>query len=140
MFAPDFQAIHGANYPRVAFSWPPRVSAHSQRDSHIPNTLSKVSTPVAKARKIRPLFSYSYRLLFPQLPCFDIHLSCLGGGGVAHRSEFDFASLPDRNPSSMSTYAKRAANPCRMRTYKIIGLKVPCNEHLQKNGGWGAII
>src|SRR5579863_6973257 len=78
MFAPDFQAIHGANYPRVAFSWPPRVSAHSQRDSHIPNTLSKVSTPVAKARKIRPLFSYSYRLLFPQLPCFDIHLSCLG--------------------------------------------------------------
>ena len=52
----------------------------------------------------------------------------------------------------MNTYAKGAANPCGMRTYKIIGLKaglytsrnfcvkyiiqlkVSCNEHLQKKG------
>jgi hypothetical protein len=27
----------------------------------------------------RPLFSYSYKLLFPQLPCFDIHANCPGG-------------------------------------------------------------
>jgi len=34
----------------------------------------------------------------------------------------------------MNSYAKCAANPCRMRTYKIIELKVPYNEHLQKMG------
>ena len=39
------------------------------------------------------------------------------------------------NLSKMNTYAKCAVNPCRMRTYKIIGLKTPCNEHLQENGG-----
>src|ERR1700690_909419 len=44
------------------------------------------------------------------------------------------------NPSRMNTYAKRAANPCRMCTYKIIGLKVPWNEHLQKNRGAGGLI
>ena len=38
------------------------------------------------------------------------------------------------NPSKMNTYAKWAAKPCRMRTYKIIGLKVSYNEHLQKMG------
>jgi hypothetical protein len=40
-----------------------------------------------------------------------------------------------RKSSRMNTYAKRAANPCRMCTYEFIGLKVPCNEHLQKIGG-----
>ena len=39
------------------------------------------------------------------------------------------------NLSKMNTYAKCAANPCGMRTSKIIGLKVSWNEHLQKNGG-----
>jgi hypothetical protein len=34
----------------------------------------------------------------------------------------------------MNTYAKRAANPNGMRTYKIIALKASCNEHLQKRG------
>ena len=43
------------------------------------------------------------------------------------------------NSGKMNTYAKRAANPCRMRTSKIIGLKVPCNEHLQKSGGREAL-
>jgi hypothetical protein len=32
------------------------------------------------------------------------------------------------NPSRMNTYAKCAANPNGMRTYKIIGLKASCNE------------
>ncbi len=36
--------------------------------------------------------------------------------------------------NKMDTYARRAANPCRMRTSKIIGLKASCNEHLQKRG------
>jgi hypothetical protein len=45
-----------------------------------------------------------------------------------------------RNLSKMNTYAKCATKPCRMRTCKIIGLKVPCNEHLQKSGGEGGPI
>src|ERR1700690_361600 len=46
----------------------------------------------------------------------------------------------DSNPSRMNTYAKRPANPCAMNTYKIIGLKGPWNEHLQKIGGWGVLL
>ena len=42
--------------------------------------------------------------------------------------------LTGRNLSRMNTYAKCAANPCGMRTSKIIGLKASCNEHLQKMG------
>ena len=44
------------------------------------------------------------------------------------------------NFSRMNTYAKGAANPRGIRTYKIIRLKVSCNEHLQKNGGRGGDI
>jgi hypothetical protein len=40
----------------------------------------------------------------------------------------------------MNTYAKCAANPCGMRTSKIIGLKASCNEYLQKNGGRGGLL
>jgi hypothetical protein len=40
----------------------------------------------------------------------------------------------------MNTYAKCAANPCGMRTSKIIELKASCNEHLQKNGGEGVLL
>ena len=36
------------------------------------------------------------------------------------------------NSRRMRTYPERAANPFRMRTYKIIGLKVAWNEQLQK--------
>jgi hypothetical protein len=43
------------------------------------------------------------------------------------------------NLSRMNSYAKCAATPCRMRTSKIIGLKVSWNEHLQKKGGRGAL-
>ncbi len=39
------------------------------------------------------------------------------------------------NLSRMNTYAKNAANPRGMRSSKIIRLKVPCNQHLQKTGG-----
>ena len=35
----------------------------------------------------------------------------------------------------MNTYANYATNPRRMRTSKMIGLKVSCNEHLQKSPG-----
>jgi hypothetical protein len=48
------------------------------------------------------------------------------------------ASASPRN--RMNSYAKRAPNPCGMRTCKIIGLKASCNEHLQKNGGEGLLL
>jgi hypothetical protein len=44
------------------------------------------------------------------------------------------------NPCRMNTYAKCAANPRGMNTYKIIGLKVSCNQHLRKNRGGGGVI
>jgi hypothetical protein len=49
-------------------------------------------------------------------------------------------SRPRPNLSRMNTYIKCAANPCGMRTYKIIGLKASCNEHLQKTRGRGSLI
>jgi hypothetical protein len=51
------------------------------------------------------------------------------------RPQLQPAGKTGSNPSKMNTYAKCAANPCGMRTYKIIGLKVSWNEHLQKTGG-----
>jgi len=45
-----------------------------------------------------------------------------------------------RNSRRMNTYAKGSAKPCGMNTYKIIGLKASCNQHLQKNGGEGSLI
>jgi hypothetical protein len=43
------------------------------------------------------------------------------------------------NLSRMNTCTNGAANSRRMRTYKMIGFKAPCNEHLQKNGGGGGL-
>jgi hypothetical protein len=45
-----------------------------------------------------------------------------------------------RNPNRMNTYEKCAANPCRMRTSRMIGLKVSCNEHLRKSRGGASVI
>jgi hypothetical protein len=50
------------------------------------------------------------------------------------------ASKTTSNLIRMSTYAKCAANPCRMRTSKTIGLKASCNEPLQENGARGGPI
>ena len=55
------------------------------------------------------------------------------------RARAVLAACP-RNPSRTNTYAKCAANPRKLRTYKIIGLKVSYNEHLRKNGGGGGLI
>ena len=45
------------------------------------------------------------------------------------------SSRPLSNSSTINTYAKCAANPRGMRTYKIIGLKTSWNEHFRKMGG-----
>ena len=34
--------------------------------------------PHQHLQNTRPLFSYSYKMLLPQLPCFDIHVVCPG--------------------------------------------------------------
>jgi hypothetical protein len=113
-------------------------SARLQCRPTLSNTSSKVSTPVTKTQKNRPLFSYSCSLLLPQLPCFEIHLVCRGGGRIAERSlRLREGKL---NLSKMNTYAKRAANPRAMNTSKIIGFKASCNQHLQKNGGGRGLI
>jgi hypothetical protein len=49
----------------VTFTAPARISSNPRQ--HLQNA--------------RPLFSYSYGLLLPQLPCFEIHARCPGGGG-----------------------------------------------------------
>ena len=41
------------------------------------------------------------------------------------------------NPPTINTSKKTHFNPPLINTYKIAGLKVPQNQHLQKNGGWG---
>lgn len=42
------------------------------------------------------------------------------------------------NPSTINTSTKAHRNPPRINTSKITGLKVTQNQHIQKNGGWGA--
>jgi len=52
---------------------------------------SSASRPRAKSEKIRPLFSYSCELLFPQLACFDIHANRRRGGGPLSQDRTLFA-------------------------------------------------
>ena len=80
----------------------------------------------ARAKKPIPSFSLSCALFVRTLCCGWPNCPRNGPAGG--------------NLRRMNTYAKRAANPCRMRTSKIIGLKVSCNEHLQKSGGGGGLI
>jgi len=48
--------------------------------------------------------------------------------------------IPMANSSIMNTYTKTACNSCQINTYKNKGLKVPHNQHLQKNRGVGGLI
>jgi hypothetical protein len=58
--------------------------------------IGQVSTRIVE--NTRPLFSYSYELLFPQASCFDIHTNCPGGvplspSSVAACETNDFVSV-----------------------------------------------
>ncbi len=45
----------------------------------------------------------------------------------------------DRHKSfTMHSYEKRASKPFGIRSYAIVGLKVPWNEYLQKKAGGGS--
>ena len=57
---------------------PPQHGADSSR----PFTLAaptRTSGNLHHLQNTRPLFSYSYKMLLPQLPCFHIHVVCPGG-------------------------------------------------------------
>ena len=79
-----------------------------------------VTTSVGCTRSLR---KERHRFL-TKAPFPTAQLSCVGCAPSLLRS----------NPNRINTYAKRAPNSCRMRTCKIIRLKVPWNEHLRKRG------
>jgi hypothetical protein len=66
----------------------------------------------------RPLFSYSYELLFPQTLCFDIHLRCPGVWGSTRNSNpsnsADSASL--RYQFGQGSPQRLSYNRCRPLT------------------------
>ena len=92
---------------------PARISSSLRQESQMPPCLLAEAKPLAEASLFSRLHTISV-LLGPRK-------------GIR------------RNLSGMNTYAKRAANPCGMRTSKIIGLKVSWNEHLRKMGGGGGL-
>jgi hypothetical protein len=126
MFAAQDRALQDAavSSRTAAFAAPARISSNPRQ--HVQNA--------------RPLFSYSYKTLLPQLPCFEIDAKPPGVYPLrfAHRAANEGCTCSARN--RMNTYSKCAANPRGMRTCKIIELKASCNEHLQKNGGRGVYI
>jgi hypothetical protein len=59
------------------------------------------------------------------------------GSTLRHSTKRGNVSLHDAKFFRMHTYEKRACKSFGMHSYKIVELKVPWNEHLQKNGGRG---
>src|ERR1700730_15072721 len=72
---------------------------------------------------VRPLFSYSYKLLFPHPLYFDNHPRCRGCG-------VSVLIIPVPSGESRSN-----SFPCH--TYKIVLLQVLSLPHIRKNGGVG---
>ena len=62
---------------------------------------------------------------------------CLRETRVAPSSRFGPQYAKCNNPSTINTSTKSTRNTSRINTYKIAELKVPQNEHLQKNRGQG---
>src|SRR5262249_61687703 len=64
-----------------------------------------------------PLFSCSYKLLLPQLPCFDSHANCPGVVLVSltKGSLLFLALLPERNPiSPLFNHFRTLSQKCRV--------------------------
>jgi hypothetical protein len=58
-------------------------------------------------------------------------------GPFVHRSHSALVPVHARNPFRMHSYENSAHKSLRIHSYKIIELKVPWNEYLQKKGGGG---
>src|SRR5712692_2350007 len=68
--------------------------------------------------------------------------SRLGNSAFNHAGNFEDAHFQKMSAEmdksfTMRTYEKRARKSLTIRTYKITGLKLPWNEHLQKTPGGG---
>ncbi len=88
-------------------------------------TTSLASTaPRFALAKSRPLFSWSYELLFPQVPYFDNLPHCPGVWGstlfLATRHS-PLATFPVPKSFIIRSYEKCACNPFRIRSYKNTG-------------------
>jgi hypothetical protein len=140
--------------PLAAYFQSPAPSlAHKQNiTTAFPTTSALFVLSFAQERKSTPLLSsacaqfcgkWGYREnLVRKLDCQYSLLPRVWTALAAHARKVRavLAARSQRNPNKMNTYAKRAAKPRRMCTYKIIRLKASYNEHLQKNGGRGELI
>ncbi len=100
---------------------PPQDAAVSSRPLTLAAPARITSNLHQYLQNTRPLFSYSYKMLLPQLPCFDIHVVCPGGGGtlpsVACALSLHF-SAGTKIPTSLFSFAsalfaaRAKANPC----------------------------
>jgi len=67
------------------------------------------------------------------------NLSAVSAVNTSHRLDaFGVPHLP--KACTMNTYAKSASNSSTINTYKIAGLKVAQNQHLQKKWGPGVLM
>jgi hypothetical protein len=130
MFAPKDRPPHGtaassrpstlaASLPTTSSEFSPAASAPEQRKMNV----------LWFDNDTKPFYRNPFGLTSIQNP-----RGCTPSVSFAARKEIR------SNPSKMNTYAKCAANSCRMRTYKIIELKVSCNEHLRKMGLGGVLL
>jgi hypothetical protein len=83
----------------------------------------------------RPLFSYSYELLFPQALCFDNHPHCPRVSPSTDPTFRHSAVQILRNPFPCHTYEKCVRNPSICHTSKIAALQVLCLPHIRKRRG-----
>jgi hypothetical protein len=91
----------------------------------------------------RPLFSYSCRLLLPQLPCFEIHARCPGGGGTLTSV---IRALLARSFRRVPRSRRRRGRVCKILAlcFHIDAKPFSCNfpvlTSIQNPRGWGTPI
>jgi hypothetical protein len=148
MVAPSPHATHRANHPSVAACRFPQPSAYRRAvpPSRIPQVKSQHLPP---RRKTFALCFHTHADRFPRNSPV-LTFICVARGWGCRAAQFTAAgrnltcatgvgcTCSPRN--KMNTYAKCAANPRGVLTSEIIGLKVSCNEHFQKNGGRGGLL
>ena len=120
-----------ASLPTTSSEFSPAASAPEQRK------MNTCPPPARRSERRAFCFDNDTKPFCRNPPCL---ISIQNPRGCAPSVLLAVHKKIGNNLIRMNTYAKRTANSRRMRTYKIIGLKVSCNEHLQKNGGGGGLI